>query len=318
MLISNFNNILDLFKEEDFKNLDIEHNSKFLTNKLYLNKLCKVYENLTQSEILFLKRHQNKLENLNIFCPICGRKNNFIQPSLGYHKHCSYSCSTSDKNVKEKAIKTNIKKHNVTYYRNMEKSRRTKSIRYKNEYFTNLEKGRQTLLQTRGVDNYSKTEDFKKLFKNKTWNDEIQYKKYKTRKKNKTFNRRSKAEIRCYERVKEKFPLAEHSYFDKKRYPFNCDIYVPELDLFIECHFGFAHGGEPFDSNNERHLKEIEKCRIKKDEINKRGKKKDGYKEKIKIWTESDPLKLKTFKDNKLNYKIFYTEKEFNDWFNNF
>lgn len=40
------------------------------------------------------------------------------------------------------------------------------------------------------------------------------------------------------------------------------------------------------------------------------------YNKAIKVWTYYDPLKLKTFKDNKLNYKIFYTEKEFDDWIN--
>ena len=48
----------------------------------------------------------------------------------------------------------------------------------------------------------------------------------------------------------------------------------------------------------------------------KKLKDKSAYKDFIYTWTKRDPLKLKTFIDNKLNYKIFYTEKEFIEWFN--
>jgi len=37
----------------------------------------------------------------------------------------------------------------------------------------------------------------------------------------------------------------------------------------------------------------------------------------IYTWTDLDVRKLETFKKNNLNYKIFYTEKEFNKWFQN-
>ena len=176
-----------------------------------------------------------------------------------------------------------------------------------NSYDRQVLKTKETSNIKYGVDNYSKT----------LYVDKIVKKRYNTMKKNKSFNRRSKSEIRCFELLKTKFPDVEHSYYDKERYPFNCDMYVPSQDLFIECHFGFAHGGEPFDSNDIKHLKEIEKCKIKQKEFRFDGKKKDGYAEKIKVWTESDPKKLKTFINNKLNYKIFYKESEFLNWFNN-
>lgn len=146
----------------------------------------------------------------------------------------------------------------------------------------------------------------------------FQQKRYNTMKKNGTLGgSRSKAEIRCYELLKTKFPDSQYSYRDDNRYPFNCDMYIPSQDLFIECHFGFAHGGEPFDSNNIKHLKEVERCNLKKEEVRFDGRKKISYSEKIKVWTVSDPKKLETFHKNNLNYKIFYTEKDFRDWFNN-
>lgn len=46
------------------------------------------------------------------------------------------------------------------------------------------------------------------------------------------------------------------------RYPYNCDFYVKSLDLFIELHFHYTHGGHWFDASNHsdslrlQHLKE--------------------------------------------------------------
>lgn len=201
-----------------------------------------------------------------------------------------------------KAVQTainNIDENGLnSYQRGSIKSKITSSIKY-------------------GVDHHTKTQEYRNIFKDKEFVKNRGQKDYETKKKNKSFNRRSKQEIRCYELLKTKFPDAEHSYRDEKRYPFNCDMYIPSKDLFIECHFGFAHGGEPFNSNNQKHLEEVERCNVKKEELRFDGKKKNSYAEKIKVWTISDPLKLKTFINNKLNFKIFYTEKEFENWFNN-
>lgn len=146
---------------------------------------------------------------------------------------------------------------------------------------------------------------------------EVQRQIVETKKKNGTLgNNRSKAEIRCFNLLKTKFSDAEHSYFDKERYPFNCDMYVPSLDLFIECHFGEFHYKEPFDCNNVEHLKRLENLKLNEQIKISSGQITTKYTPMIKTWTISDPLKLKTFQDNHLNYKIFYTEKQFNKWFN--
>ena len=215
--------------------------------------------------------------------------------------------------------RTNKIKYNDPNYNNWKKAIKTR----KNDidengldsYQRSSKKAIETTLKRKGVRHHTQTQEYKDLFKNKERVDKINQKIYETKKKNKSFNNRSKSEIRCYELIKTIFPKAEHTYKDDKRYPFQCDIYILDIDMFIECHFGFAHGGEPFNPNNLKHLKEVEKCNIKKEELRFDGKKKKSYAEKIKVWTIDDPLKLETFKKNNLNYKIFYTEKEFNDWY---
>lgn len=217
---------------------------------------------------------------------------------------------------------TKQKRYNDKYYNNWKQAIETRRNDIDknglNSYQRASIKAEQTTLKKRGVKHHMQTQEYRDLYKDKERTKRIQEKSYYTKKQNGTLGgSRSKQEIRCFEKLLTKFSDAQHSYMDKDRYPFNCDAYIPSLDLFIEFHYGFSHGGEPFDINNIKHLQEVEQCNIKKEEIRFNGKKKDSYAEKIKVWTISDPLKLKTFRENHLNYKIFYTEEEFNNWINN-
>lgn len=140
---------------------------------------------------------------------------------------------------------------------------------------------------------------------------------YLTLKKNGTFNK-SKGEEFVYKKLIGKFGKSDvYRQYRSKVYPFNCDFYVKSIDLYIECNFYVTHNKRPFDKNNKDHLKEIEKLKKKSQEINFKGEKKKLYNAVLKIWTDLDVRKLETFKKNKLNYKIFYTLKEFNSWYNN-
>ena len=138
---------------------------------------------------------------------------------------------------------------------------------------------------------------------------------YETKKKNHTFNV-SKPEMICFELLKQKYSNVIHG-FRSELYPFNCDFYIPSLDLYIECHFSHYHNCEPFDLNNKEHIKELEILKSKSEEKHKIKNKKNQYDNIIYTWTNLDVRKLKTFKENKLNYKIFYTEKEFKEWYEN-
>ena len=128
---------------------------------------------------------------------------------------------------------------------------------------------------------------------------------------------RSKMEIKCFELLKTKFPDAKHTYYDKEHYPFLCDAYIPNKDLFIEFHFSVYHHYHPFNENCIGDLSELSKINAIITNPYYSDKQKEFYKDVLNVWTNKDPLKLKTFIDNKLNYKIFYTEKEFNEWFDN-
>ena len=121
--------------------------------------------------------------------------------------------------------------------------------------------------------------------------------------KNGTINT-SKPENKCFEKLKERFKTVIR-YYSEERYPFECDAYIKELDLFIEFNFHWTHGKHPY---NEELDKETLNTWLEKAKTSK------FYKQAINTWTIRDVNKIKTAKNNKLNYLRFYNEKDFNKW----
>lgn len=79
---------------------------------------------------------------------------------------------------------------------------------------------------------------------------EMQDKINETKRKNHTFNT-SKIENKLYKEIKLIFPSVIAQYNKDDRYPWNCDFYIPELDMFIEFQGSWTHGKHPFDYNSE-------------------------------------------------------------------
>ena len=92
-------------------------------------------------------------------------------------------------------------------------------------------------------------------------------------------------------------------YRDPVRYPFACDFYIPVLDLFVEINAHPTHGGHPFNPDSAADKKQLEYWKAVQDEH-------PVYKSAIDVWTYRDPLKLKTAKDNDLNYICLYNKQQ--------
>lgn len=196
---------------------------------------------------------------------------------------------------KDKLKKTNIERYGVSSY--------LQSKAYKEKYPEILAKYEQTCLKKFGARNYAQSKEYQSNV------DIIQDKIYQTQKQNNSFNS-SKPENIVGTLLKQKF-LDVKSQYKSEVYPFRCDFYIPEKDLYIECHFGFFHNGKAFDKNNQEHIKELESIKLNANKLNR----KNRYQQLIYTWTDLDVRKLEILKKNKLNYKIFYTLDEFKDWF---
>ena len=124
-------------------------------------------------------------------------------------------------------------------------------------------------------------------------------KEYLTRKKNNSFNTSSNEE-NLYNQL-----LEEHSQktilrqYKDERYPFYCDFYIVEDDLFIEVNAHWTHGGRPYDPNDPE-------CIAKLKEWEEKAKVSQFFRNAIITWTVRDVKKLETATKNNLNYKVIY------------
>ena len=164
-------------------------------------------------------------------------------------------------------------------------------------------KSKETCLTHYGVENFSQSEEFKEYFRNH--HDEIQRKAYITKKKNKTFNS-SKQEDYVYSLLCSKYNIVFRQYRDN-RYPYTCDFYIPELDLFIELNAHWTHGCKPFTASE----KDLEKLEYWKNKHTK------YYDIAIKVWTISDVNKRNMTYKNNLNYLEFWNVNEVEEWIKN-
>ncbi len=133
--------------------------------------------------------------------------------------------------------------------------------------------------------------------------------KNETKRKNHTFNT-SKPEEEIYNKLLTKFNKDDiiRQFYDKEKYPFNCDFYIKSLKLFIEFQGTWTHGGHPFNKDDTDDILLLEKWKNGNGEF---------YKNAISTWTIRDVKKRKTAKENNLNWIEFFNMKEFDNWLNN-
>lgn len=144
---------------------------------------------------------------------------------------------------------------------------------------------------------YSKTENFKKFMQENK--EIINERRDATKRKNHTFNT-SKPEENLYILLKEKFPEVVRQYKDKNLYPWNCDFFIPSINLYIEYQGYYTHGKHPY------HIDSIEDNKLIQEYKKRYGEKCQA----ITIWSISDVKKRETAKKNHLHWIEFFTYDE--------
>lgn len=183
-----------------------------------------------------------------------------------------------------------------------------------------IEKQKQTMIDRYGGFIFSKplNEEGRKRVSQHNSSKEFQEYQRKIKIQNGTINT-SKSETSGFKKLQEVFgeDNVVRYYYDN-RYPYECDAYIKSLDLFIEFNYHWTHGKHPFDINNLEDLQVLDLWKSRQQlYINSKGKeKKNSYYIAENVWTNKDVEKLNCFKNNNLNYLIFYREKDFNEWIN--
>jgi len=125
-----------------------------------------------------------------------------------------------------------------------------------------------------------------------------------TKRKNNSFNT-SSTEEKIYNLLTKKFIVIRQ--YKSEKYPFYCDFYLPELDLYLEYNGTWTHGGFPYDDNKG--------CKKQLKRWQDKAKNSKFYLNAIETWTVRDVLKRQTAKDNNLNWLEFFNIQEFMEWY---
>ena len=146
----------------------------------------------------------------------------------------------------------------------------------------------------------SETHKGKKVPKDKL--EIVLSKQYITKKLNNSFNT-SKPEELFYKTLLElnKNKTIYRQYKDD-RYPFYCDFYIKELDLFIELNYHWTHGGKPFIEDDD--------CLKTLNEWKEKAKTSKFYENAIEVWTRRDVKKREIARKNNLNFIEIFNEKD--------
>lgn len=270
--------------------------NKYINIKEYLTN--KYSDDNTLVEILYRIKYKIDIKPV---CKICGKQVKFsVKNNNIYNEYCSVKCRSKDNGDKIK--NTKLQRYNNEKYNNIKKSKETKFKKYGNENYNNIEKAKQTCLSKYGVDNIFKSDNFKLNYKNNLLH--INVKKHATHVKHNSFNI-SETENKTYLILKEKYSDVIRQY-SSNLYPFNCDFYIPSLDLYIECNYHWTHGNKLYEGTYKDNIK-LELWKSKNTKY---------YNNAIYTWTDLDIRKYNIAKENNLNYKIFYNIKDLQDWVN--
>lgn len=125
-------------------------------------------------------------------------------------------------------------------------------------------------------------------------------KSYQTKKNNNSLNT-SKDEEKFYNNLilTNTGKTIIRQYKDKERYPYYCDFYIKEDDLFIELNKHWTHGGRPYNAEDKECQEQLKLWEEKANNSK-------FYKNAIITWTIRDIKKREFALKNNLNYIVIY------------
>ena len=269
--------ISNIFFPKSITKFSSKQYKKLINNKYKYKNIIKYLLNR------YSDNYYNRIDNLNFLlkeilfrikyhieiipkCKNCNKKLKItFKPNKLYSVFCSYKCSNSYSEKIKKYEITCINKYGVKSTWQQQKSRIKAQNTFKSYYSQN--------------------------------------KLNNTKRKNRTFNT-SKPENESYQLLKEKYPDVIYQYRSKE-YPFNCDFYIPSLDLYIECNYHWTHGKHPYNKDSKEDNIILEKWKSKSTKY---------YNNAINTWTIRDPNKRKIAKEKNINFIEFFNIYKLKMW----
>ena len=301
----------------DFKNIKSLYNTKLILKNHY--DFYEYIMNMYPDSQNYNEKLYRYLHNIEIrpICPVCGKLVPYRNSPAGYGIYCSSKCMGMSKERQEKIMKSKLEKYGDPFYSNRDKSKQTCIEKYGDPFYSNRDKSKQTCIEKYGVDNPMKSKNIQEKFANSMLNkygvkyamlnEDLVNKlskslinahkegKYDTYGKKKT---PSKIELQFQQYLVDKNIKFEYQYRSEK-YPYLCDFYIPDYDLYIEILGHWTHGSHPY-KGNENDLKLINTWKNKNTKY---------YDQAIYVWSILDVEKRKIAKNNNINYLEIFSIK---------
>lgn len=254
------------------------------------------------SDYIKNKAKKTNLERYNFENPAC---NEMVKTKM---KNTLNSKTDAEwDNIINKIKYTKLKRYNDENYNNKEVSKNTFLKKTGYEFPVQdpviFEKMKQTCIDKYNVPFYSQSDEYKLR------HDEIIVKMINTKRKNNSWTNSKDEDFIIDTLTKHKISFIYQ--YKSELYPFRCDFYIPELDLYIEYQGHWTHGifnhnrFGPYDSTNKKHQEVL-------DNLIKKSNGQNLYARAIYVWTKLDPKKRLIAKNNNLNFLELWNIEEFN------
>ena len=271
--------------------VEFPHQSEIIKNNMRKTCIAKYgSENVYASDYGKQKIKKTNLEKYGVDNPAKNEKikNKIVNTNI---KRYSTTTPLTNTEIKEKIKHTWLKKYGED---NPNKSNIIKS------------KIKNTCISRYGVSSFMKTDKFRQRTLETAYTREARIKAAKTAKQN---GNHSSLEDFLEEFFIKNNIIYEVQYNKDPRYPYFCDFYLPDKDIFIEINGYWTHGGHWFDKNNKNDLQLLAKWKKKNS---------PQYKTAINVWTKLDVNKRQTALKNKINYIVLWNKQDIINFINSF
>lgn len=238
-------------------------------------------------------------------CPVCGKFNKFININDGYYRTCSVSCGQKHPDTRKRIETTNINRYGkstpLITNKSLDKSHNKIAMNKKKN--TMLDKyGYISAFSSNETQNKCKETMIQKYgCSNPMVCNFSLFKKYN--------GTRSSYEQLLKDAFEKNNISYKYEYNKDTRYPYYCDFYLSEKDIFIEINGFWMHNTHWFDKNNKNDRKILKQWKEK-------SKTSSRMVAAIQVWTKHDVEKRNCAKQNKLNYVVLWTKQDIIDWIN--
>lgn len=265
--------------------------------KVYCSQDCK---NSDKGKLIFNQKLQSTcFEKYGVYNPfqdedVKGKIKETCLQRYGYEHACQsehvkqktratclerYNCPVSSQNseVKRKLIETNIKRYGVPY-----------------TFMSDIQKqkSKETCLQKYGYEYALQVPS-------------IREKGYLTMKQNGNFVT-SKLE-QCLMDYMDKNGIIYKREYMSKLYPFKCDFYLVDYDLYIEIQGHWHHGYNNKIKEYVKYSEDIQKTSVLMNLWKQKAIDSQSYRDAIEVWSKRDVIKRETAQKNHLNYLEIFT-----------